>query len=192
MSVPPLQGVRAALAAWNGFPGGQPHYHDQLVDGRRVQPGNGAAGGRTEARTGGEPGRWYRFDHQGRSGYVSMKAGPTPGVVHVTVRLDPPLAEGPDAFAPHLAMEADVSSTWIHTITSGASTQNEQARRIAEALRDATRGGSDVPGAADLPASLFVDPPIIRGPLRHEPPFVWLPAEYPPPPDDPALVAELR
>lgn len=192
MSIPPLTGVRAALAAWNGFPGGQPQPHDPLVDRGRVPQAGRTSGGRTQARTGGEPGRSSTFESQGRTGYVSMKAGPTPGVVHVTVRLDPPRVEGDNAFAPHLAMEADVSSAWIQAVTRGASTQNEQARRIAEALRDATRGEAKTPGAAALPAALFVDPPIIRGPLRHEPPFVWLPAEYPPPPDDPALAAELQ
>jgi len=34
--------------------------------------------------------------------------------------------------------------------------------------------------------------PKIRGPVRPRYPQVWLPAEYPPPPDDPSLIAILR
>lgn len=126
----------------------------------------------------------FDFEYRGQPGRLVMKAGPRPGVVHVSIRLAAPLGEA-DEHGPRLTLEADVSSQWIVSVTRGASTQNEQAVRVAEALRDASNGNA----AATVHG---VDVPVIRGPVRPQWPVVWLPAEYPPPPDDPALIAQLN
>lgn len=125
----------------------------------------------------------------GHVGTVTLTPSTVPGMVHVSVRLSagPGASDGPGADAdPVVSLEADVRSTWLQNVSRGASTQNEQATRIAEALAH----------VAALPAQSTVvasgEPHLIRGPVRARWPQVWLPAEYPPPPDDPSLVAELR
>lgn len=125
----------------------------------------------------------------GRAGRVTMSPASVPGMVHVSVRLasGPGAGDGPGADAdPIVSLEADVRSSWIQNVSRGASTQNEQAARIAEALARV----ASLPGQATVQAS--GEAALIRGPVRPRWPQVWLPAEYPPPPDDPSLVAQMR
>ncbi|MCK9519684.1 MAG: hypothetical protein M0R74_11775 [Dehalococcoidia bacterium] len=160
--------------------------YQRQVAARAQQVELGREASRLGAETDGSEPRKFTlpFDYQGQAGRLVMKSGPRPGTVHVSVRVEAPLAESVDEHAPRLAIEADVSSQWILSVTRGASTQNEQAVRVAEALRDASSG--------DKPEGVLkVDAPQIRGPVRPQWPGVWLPAEYPPPPDDPSLMAQL-
>ncbi|MCC6388523.1 MAG: hypothetical protein IT302_14205 [Dehalococcoidia bacterium] len=125
----------------------------------------------------------------GRAGRVTMSPASVPGMVHVSVRLasGPGSADGPGADPdPIVSLEADVRSGWIQNVSRGASTQNEQATRIAEALARV----ASLPGQATVQAN--GEAALIRGPVRPRWPQVWLPAEYPPPPDDPSLVAQMR
>lgn len=160
--------------------------------GQPAQAGPGMARGRHEASGEGSE-SWRRvmpLSWQGEPGYVQLRPGAMPGRVHVSIRVDAPLAERPDAQAPLLAIDASVTSSWLTAVTRGASTQNEQAKRIAEALRAASEQGAAGRGGVKS-EGLLVDAVLIRGPLRPEPPFVWLPGDYPPPVDDAVLRAEL-
>lgn len=178
----------------NGVPGGGHErqatmlavdYQRQLAA-RAQQVDLGREASRMGADSNGSGNRKFAFDfeYRGQPGRLVMKAGPRPGVVHVSVRVDAPLGE-PDDHGPRLTLEADVSSQWMASVTRGASTQNEQAVRVAEALRDAGNGNGRTSGAR-------AEVPVIRGPVRPQWPVVWLPAEYPPPPDDPSLIAQLN
>ncbi|HMS59919.1 MAG TPA: hypothetical protein PKA49_13830 [Tepidiformaceae bacterium] len=125
----------------------------------------------------------------GRAGWVTMTPGNVPGMMHVSVRLSagPGASDGPGADGdPVVSLEADVRSTWLQNVSRGASTQNEQATRIAEALANVAA----LPGQGTVRAG--GQSGVIRGPVRPAWPQVWLPAEYPPPPDDPSLIAEVR
>jgi len=118
-----------------------------------------------------------------------MTPGNVPGMMHVSVRLSagPGASDGPGADGdPVVSLEADVRSTWLQNVSRGASTQNEQATRIAEALANVAA----LPGQGTVRAG--GQSGVIRGPVRPAWPQVWLPAEYPPPPDDPSLIAEVR
>ncbi|MFN8507001.1 MAG: hypothetical protein U0547_05470 [Dehalococcoidia bacterium] len=142
-----------------------------------------------DGQPGGDGGQMAFTAEGGRTGRVTMSPASVPGMVHVSVRLasGPGAADGPGADAdPVVTLEADVRGTWIQNVSRGASTQNEQATRIAEALARV----ASLPGQATVHAS--GEAALIRGPVRPRWPQVWLPAEYPPPPDDPALVAQMR
>jgi len=128
------------------------------------------------------------------SGDVIVMAGAAPGTIHVAVRLLSPLTTLNDVTAPGPAVvfEADVRSGWLDNVVRGASTPNEQAVRIARALADLAA----VPGQRTVTVHAVVPPGMdwglrTRGPARTTAPPAWLPAEYPPPPDDPALVAQV-
>ncbi|MGE5596997.1 MAG: hypothetical protein ACM3S1_13315 [Hyphomicrobiales bacterium] len=177
----------AASAEWSGYLAGRPS--DMPDYGNRVEGSTGSRGAGAAGSDGKDDGTSFAFEQAGHTGTIRMKAGPRPGVVHVTIEMGG--GSEPDPMSPRVAVEAEVTSQWLQAVTRGASSQNEQAVRIAEALRRAGRPPEQLPGASLLPLSIHVDAPVIRGPLKPLPPFVWLPAEYPPPPDDAGLVAEL-
>jgi hypothetical protein len=128
------------------------------------------------------------------SGDVVVTAGAAGGTLHIAVRLLPPLTTLNDVTAPGptAVFEADVRSGWLDNVVRGASTPNEQAVRIARALAELAA----VPGQRTVTVHGVVAPGMdwgarIRGPVRPAAPLAWLPAEYPPPPDDPTLVAQV-
>lgn len=129
------------------------------------------------------------FDLPGHKGTVSMTPGSIPGTVNVRVSLDA-LAQGAGAGpVARTQLDATVRASWVDAVSRGAAGDSLQAGRVAEALRFVAA----IPGQAtvqvvspSLPQAV-----IIRGPVHPSGDMVWLPAEYPPPADDPALVAQL-
>ncbi|MCC7366422.1 MAG: hypothetical protein IT303_18845 [Dehalococcoidia bacterium] len=180
MRIAPLQGVSSASVEWSGTatdsasyrpgtPGAAPH-------GETVAPPPAPV-----APSADDTASQFEFDFQGQPATLMMRPSARPGHLQVMVRLTAPPA-GDDIAPATVTIQANVSSNWLQSLWRGASSQNEQAVRVAESLTQVAR---------DLAPAVVPGAPVIRGPVKPGWPQVWLPAEYPPPPDDPSLLAEL-
>lgn len=128
---------------------------------------------------------------------VSLAPGTRAGMVHVSVAYHSSLDmdSGAGETIPTVALQAEVRATWLRNVGREAATRGEQAAKIAQALASvaAIPGQSTVSvSGADQASEGLPTTVLLGGALHPLTPTVWLPAEYPPPPDDPYLAAQVR
>src|SRR5262249_13089876 len=121
---------------------------------------------------------------------------PRAGMTHVTVvYFEAGEASSGQALEPTIELEADVRTSWLAAVTQGDVHPAERAGRIAEALAGIASipGQSTVAvGAARSGSAIGPEPVRLRGVMKPKAAAAWLLAAYPPPKDDPILVAQVQ